>query len=121
MSAAWDSVLNAVRIAARVRVKELTMQLFIAKISRAAASQLINNHMLRIFHVTDHIQLDRIREWISVADHRGQLIRSEVAGQDQYRVVVESRLSETDHAGRFAAEFAAAITETEFPAQHPAP
>ena len=88
---------------------------------RGAASQLINNHMLRIFHVTDHIQLDRIREWSAVAANRTQLIRSEVAGHAQYRVVVESRLSEADHAERFAAEFAAAVTEVEFPIQHPAP
>ena len=119
MSAASAVMVAAVK--ARMRNSLLTMHIFIAKISRAAASQLINNHMLRIFHVTDHIQLDRIREWSAVAANRTQLIRSEVSGHAQYRVVVESRLSEADHAERFAAEFAAAVTETEFPAQHPAP
>ena len=97
------------------------MQLFSGKISRAAASQLINNHMLRIFHFNDHTELDRLRAWIAVADHRCQLIHTEIAGQVQYRVVVESRLTEADHAELFAVEFAAAVTETEFPVQHPAP
>jgi hypothetical protein len=77
--------------------------------------------MLRIFHINDQSQLDRIRAWIAVAANRCQLIRSEVAGHAQYRVVVESRLSEADHAERFAAEFAEAVTEVEFPIQHPAP
>jgi len=39
MSAAWDSVLNAV--IARARNSELTMQLFSGKFSCAAASQLL--------------------------------------------------------------------------------
>ena len=117
MSAA--SAVKAVRI--RAKNSELTMQLFIVKISRAAASQLINNHMLRIFHVIDQVQLDRIRAWSAVADHRCQLIRSEIAGQVQYRAVVETRSYEADHAELFAAEFAEAVTETEFPVQHPAP
>lgn len=96
----------------------LRMQIFSEKISCAAASQLINNHMLRIFHINDQSQLDRIRAWIAVADHRGQLIQSEIAGQHQYRVVVDSRENQAD---LFSAEFAAAVTEAEFPAQHPSP
>ena len=85
---------------------------------RGAASQLINNHMLRIFHIIDQIQLDRIRAWVDVADHRGQLIQTGIAGQHQYRVVVDSRENQAD---LFSAEFAAAVAETEFPVQHPAP
>ena len=119
MSAASAVILNAV--IARARNSLLTMQIFSGKFSRAAASQLINNHMLRIFHVIDQVQLDRIRAWSAVADHRCQLIRSEIAGQVQYRAVVESRSYEADHAELFAAEFAEAVTETEFPVQHPAP
>jgi len=116
MSAASASVVNAVSI--RAKNSELTMQLFIIKISRAAASQLINNHMLRIFHFNDHTELDRLRAWFAVADHRCQLIHTEIAGQVQYRVVVDSRENQAD---LFSAEFAAAVAETEFPVQHPAP
>jgi len=77
--------------------------------------------MLRIFHITDHSQLDRIRTWVAVADHRCQFIHTEIAGDCQYRVIVETRASEPDHAELFAAEFAAVVAETEFPVQHPAP
>ena len=77
--------------------------------------------MLRIFHVTDQSQLDRIREWSAVADNRTQLIRSELAGHAQYHVVVESRDPLRNLGNPFAAEFAGAVTEAEFPAQHPAP
>lgn len=88
---------------------------------RGAASQLINNHMLRIFQINDHSELDRIREWSAEAANRTQLIHSEVAGQHQYRVIVETRSYEVDHAQRFTDSFSTAVTETEFPVQHPAP
>jgi hypothetical protein len=77
--------------------------------------------MLRIFHINDHTALDRIRAWSAEAANRTQLIHSEVAGQHQYRVVVESRSYEADQVARFCEEFEDAITEAEFPVQHPAP
>lgn len=77
--------------------------------------------MLTIFQITNTAELPRIRTWVSVADHRCQLIHAQQADHDSYHVVVESRTYETDHAAQFAAEFAIAVTETQFPLFHPAP
>ena len=77
--------------------------------------------MLRIFHINDHTALDRIRAWVAVADNRTQLILSDIAGQQQYQLVVDSRDPLRNLGDLVIAEFAEAITEAEFPTQHPAP
>ena len=95
------------------------MQLFIAKISRAAASQLINNHMLKRYLVTDHTQLDRIRAWVAVADNRSALIESRVAGAVQYHVVLDLNYQHEHLAEMFTAEFPEALQQVDFPRSHP--
>ena len=117
MSAAVAAVLNTT--ITRVMNKELTMQLFSGKISRAAASQLINNHMLKRYLVTNHTALDRIRAWVAVADNRSALIESRVAGAVEYHVVLDLNYQHEHLAEVFTAEFPEALQQVDFPRTHP--
>ena len=119
MSAAVAAVLNTVVIVAITVINSgLTMQIFSGKISRAAASQLINNHMLKRYLVTNHTVLDRIRAWVAVAANRCQLIESRVAGAVEYHVVLDLNYDNDHLTEIFTAEFPEALQEIEFPRSH---
>ena len=94
------------------------MQLFIAKISRAAASQLINTSMLKRYLVTDHTQLPEILTWIADPDHRGQLIGARVVDTVEYHVVLDLSYGHLELIDLLLAEFPTGITAAEFPRRH---
>ena len=95
------------------------MQLFIAKISRAAASQLINTSMLRRYLVTDHTQLPEILAWVADPDHRCQLIGSKTADVMEYHLVLDLSYGHLELVDLLSAEFPTAVAAVEFPRSHP--
>ena len=75
--------------------------------------------MLKRYLVTDVAALDRILAWVAVADHRCSLIGSRVADAMQYHLVLDLTHGHLDLIDLVAAEFADAISASEFPRSHP--
>ena len=116
LSAGSITVLAVTSITVSTRVFELTMQLFIAKISRAAASQSDKYTMnTKLYDIPDAENLAVIRAWVAEPLNRSSVITVGIEPHVRYQLAVYDQPWDETSIARVEAALGAMIQACAWP------